>query len=855
MNSIKNKTKRLLASLVLILIMLVSYVSQTTITATAANSVFTLDDESFIPSRSFYPYYISIYSSCKSNLIKGMWERVLYEETNFGAHKNKGNYGSWASEYYADADTNYISTNGISTSWPNINFSSNTGDFDIFLGNTLEANPEMLGEMLGLNGYTAITSKSGEYSQASLLDTYRNIFCNKLSNPTSFKGFANAMLALTKNGKYLTDGALKSAVYNGKSFDYWMLCTLGSFYEGDGNETYLSNTQVNWLESYTSVLLNEYINSGTKAFNGTNWIPTGTSLAGKYKSIYNLIARSSAGVNNSSKNKEFFNYVVASGTGAGVWLNKHNSINVPNLNTVNDLASLFSFSDGWCGGLCSGATCHSHTATCFNPDNCRKLATGNDVIAVQLHRNSVAEDFIKSNPQLINVYGDNADKSGTWQYRHKVKHTHYNNNSASQTKAIYAADGNISTGKLDDMDGGQEWINLRSTAVIDLAKVLANTNAPQRVTLTFWYTDQKNNNNTPKDFDVATHWEASSPNVFIVNPTYLHYTGLNSKDSPDGNKYQTGEDAGYPSMYIGNENPAQWYVDPEDGYNYKCYEFDISNLSEDELRNGWIKVTNHSQIHGTRGDEYGGTGPMHIVTVDDAINDCDINGHNWQVKNASDVVWAGDYSSVNITYTCEKRISEKISYSAKTTAVKSADGKYITYKAQGVKGEPYSRVTKSTAGGAGLTKTIQINPNITVNHAPTSDQHSSSTVIYPGGAKSTSVWTQANSRIKFCIPNQIPAGTQKVQIYFYASEKLDNLDIQILSNGKTIGQGSSSKTSTFDAANGIVTIPLIKTSDEYLNNAYINITGDAQSHHEVPRGNTPSTATTKIGVTKMVLYF
>ena len=87
MNSIKNKTRRLLASLVLILIMLVSYVSQTTITATAANSVFTVEDESFIPSRSFYPYYISIYSSCKSNLIKGMWERILYEENNFRAYK------------------------------------------------------------------------------------------------------------------------------------------------------------------------------------------------------------------------------------------------------------------------------------------------------------------------------------------------------------------------------------------------------------------------------------------------------------------------------------------------------------------------------------------------------------------------------------------------------------------------------------------------------------------------------------------------------------------------------------------------------------------------------------------------
>lgn len=861
MKSLKHKIKKIFASLVLTLVMLVSYVSQTTITATAANSVFTVDDESFIPSRSFYPYYISIYSSCKSNLIKGMWERILYEENNFRTYKNKGGYSSWANEYYAGTDSNYISTAGISSSWQNINFSSNTGDFDIFLGNTLEANPEMLGEILGLKGYTAVTSKTGEYSQASLLDTYRKIICNKLSNPASFKGFAKSMLALTKSGKYLTDGSLKSASYKGKSFDYWMLCTLASFYEGDGSETYLSTTQVNWLESYTSALLNEYINSGARAFNGASWVQSGSSLAGKYKPIYNLIARSSVGVNNSSKNKEFFNYVVASGTGAGAWLNKHNSINISNLNSVNDITSLFAFSDGWCGGLCSSAKCHSHTATCFRPDNCRNMATTNDVIALQLHRNSVAEDFLKSNAKTLAAYGDNADKSRTWQYRHKVKHTQYTNNSASQIKAIDAADGNIATGTLEDMDGGQEWINLRSTAVIDLAKVLASTNSPQTVTLTFWYTDDMNNNNTEKDFDNTTKWEASSGNVAIVNPQYLGYTGRRSSDTPDGNKYQTNIGDGYPASYLGSENPAQWYTDPDKsdytytGYRYKSYEFDISNLSEAELRNGWIKVTNCSQIHGTRGDEYGGTGPMHIVTVTDKINDCDINGHKWIVKNNTDVVWANDFSSVNITYTCDKKVSEKLTYTAKATATKSADGKYITYKAVGVKGESYSRVSKSNAGSSGLSKTVTVNSNITSSHVPTSDQHSSSTVVYPGGSRSSTVWTNAESRINFCIPNQIPAGTQKLQFYYYASENLTELNIEVLSNGKIIGQGGLNKPSTMDSANGIITIPLIQTSDEYLNNCYVRISGESHTQHIVAAGNTPSASTSKIGITKMILYF
>ena len=859
MKSITNRL-RIILTMLLSFFIIFSYISQATLTATAANSVFTVEDESFIPSRSFYPYYISIYSSCKSALIKGMWERILYEENNYSVYNNKGNYNSWSNEYYAGADTNYISTNGTSTSWQNISFSSNTGDFDIFLGNTLVANPEMLGEILGLKGYTAVSSKTGIYSQASLLDTYRKIIYNKLSNPASFKGFSEAMLHLTKDGKYLTDGALKSASYNGKSFDYWMLATLASFYEGDGNETYLSPTQVSWLESYTQVLLNEYINSGATAFNGTTWVASGTALAGKYKPIYNLIARSPLGVNNNSKNKEFFNYVVASGTGAGAWLNKHNSINVPNLNTVDDLASLFTFSDGWCGGLCSNSKCHSHNATCYKPNNCKNMGSTNDIIAISLHRNAVAEDFIKSNAKLLTIYGDNADQPESWQYRHKIKHTQFANNTATLQKSIDAASGTIATGELEDMDGGQEWVNMHSTAVIDLSKVLANSNSPQSVTITFWYTDQMNNDNTDKDYDNTTKWEASSNNVTIVNPVYLGYTGSGSMDAPDGNKYQTDSDEGYPAMYLGNENPAQWYTDPErsnytyTGYSYKSYEFDISNLTEQELQNGWIRVTNCSQIHGTRGDEYGGTGPMHFVTVGDKINDCDINGHKWIIKSSSDVKWSQDYSSVSFTYTCDKKVTERETYIAKSTATKSADGKCITYTAKGIDGKTYTKVINSTAGASGVTQTIDISTNNVSGSYPT-DYDKSDSVVWPGGSKSTSIYTQANSKINFTIQNQIPAGTQKVQFHFYASEILRELNIEVLSNGRIIGQGGSNKPGTFDAKNGVVTIPLIQTSDEDLSNCYVRITGESHTQHFSPAGSTPSTSISTIGVTRMVLYF
>ena len=382
---IKKKLIRLISSVMLVLTIFASTcISDSLTLISEAASTYTLEED-FIPTRSWYPYFISVNSSCTSTLLKGIWERLIYEENNFSSTTNKGSYSSWSREYYTGTDVNYVGIGGTSVAWGSKTFSTDTGDFDAFLGNSMEANPDMLGEMLGLSGYNINIADSSKKSAA--ITTYQNILYKKMSAPETYTNFALSMVSLTANGKYL-DGSLKAVSSNGKTFDYWMLCTLAYFYEGDGSETYLSAKQVTWLESYTSYLVSEYVSSGSTAFNTTSkkYVKAGSSLAGKYEPVYNLIARSSVGVNNASKNKEFFNYVVASGTGAGAWLNKHNSISIAGLSAVDDLAGMFSLSDGWCGGLDATGSCSSHDGVhCYNATNCKNKATAYDVICVYLH--------------------------------------------------------------------------------------------------------------------------------------------------------------------------------------------------------------------------------------------------------------------------------------------------------------------------------------------------------------------------------------------------------------------------------------------------------------------------------------
>ena len=67
--------------------------------------------------------------------------------------------------------------------------------------------------------------------------------------------------------------------------------------------------------------------------------------------------------------------------------------------------------------------------------------------------------------------------------------------------------------------------------------------------------------------------------------------------------------------------------------------------------------------------------------------------------------------------------------------------------------------------------------------------------------------------------------------------------------------GGTQNPSTIDYNNGIITVTLTKTSDEDLSNAYVQVTGEAQTMNWTSVHDTPSDAEAKIGVTKMKLIF
>ena len=507
---------------------------------------------------------------------------------------------------------------------------------------------------------------------------------------------------------------------------------------------------------------------------------------------------------------------------------------------------------------------------------------------MQLHRNSVAEGFIKGNSPLLNVYGADANKADTWQYRHRVKHIAYSTKVATDYKSIraaeYASGAGIAVKMIEDAEG-QEWEIIHTTAVIDLAKVAEKTNAPQTVAVTFFYDGIPNSEFDDHDFKGTTWTTTGCSGVSPITPNkYFHDIGSKNVSVANGHdkRYATFSNVysgnyNYPTLYTGPENVVEIFrketsgriqnqsskrlyewnqLEGETGASFRSYEFDISNLSEKELKNGKIVVTTQSLCHATQGDEFCAVGLFHYVTVSDKINDCDINGHNWITKGNDALTWANDYSTLTIKYTCDKKNSETYTTNPiKTTTTKSADGKTITYTAKGDRGETYTKVVNSSASAAGVSKEISLNSTNT--SAKCEDRKTSSSTVYPGGSKSTRIYKNAHATINFTIANQISAGTEKAQFSFYGSKTLMYLNVYVYSGttGKIIGMGGTQNPSTIDYNKGIITVTLTKSSNEDLTNAYVQITGEAQTMNWSSVHDTPSDAEAKIGVTNMKLIF
>ena len=134
---------------------------------------------------------------------------------------------------------------------------------------------------------------------------------------------------------------------------------------------------------------------------------------------------------------------------------------------------------------------------------------------------------MKGNPSLLSVSGADANKSDTWQYRHRVKHTAYSTTSATNLKSIraaeYASGAGIAVKMIEDAEG-QEWEIIHTTAVIDLAKVAANTNSPQTVAVTFFYDGIPNSEFDDHDFKGALPTDTkidTLPSVMYIAATII----------------------------------------------------------------------------------------------------------------------------------------------------------------------------------------------------------------------------------------------------------------------------------------------------------------------------------------------
>jgi hypothetical protein len=756
-------------------------------------------DESFIPFRSFIPKYLSINSSVKSNTIKGLWLKLFDEQK---ANPN------WSQKYYIDSSCDYIGLGAQRESFKDMDFARATGDFDAFLGNTIEANPEFLLELIS----------SPEYNW---------IIQNKLANPSSYSYFAKAMSNLTKNYNYIghdkdsDDNILKKYSYGSQTFDIWMLTSLAYLYEGDRSETYLSNEQVEWLKSYQRWLYEDYVTNGEN------------SLAKKYPSIYELIARSSDAANNYlGKGQEFFDYVIATKKGAGAWLNLNDEIDIQGLDEIDDLASLFNTSAGWCGG---------ERNDCRDHDACTEKAKKVDILAMKLHENPKAMEYISNNESVYAIHGESEKEQNTWFFRYHVKHSDAGIPIPTIPGLVNViAGGNRATAisSIDQYRGtcdGVQCANASTTARIYLKDLLYDE------------TVRPNGAKNPQNIT----WSYSGNNAY-------YYSANGGYDS-----YST---AKVPEVSVSDTSITYERLKDKKGNYINSFKFNLTNLrTEEQLKNAYIQITAYDgSFCNSRGWE-GGPGNWSTYfscsaqvtfgnpVIEDKADDCDITEH---VFNDASIQWNDDYTSATITYSCEKNpIHHKDVQTTTKITSETVDG-MIIYTAVDDRENTYTeKVPIEGSAGKGYV-TIQLTPqNCTNNYRSIT----SSEVIVPGGAQSDMRpprYTASKASIDGVInKNIIPLGAKKIEFSYVASEYLEQLKINIHSeSGKIIGQAFVPSGS----GSGKVTAILFANSDANIRNSYVTFTGSASTiHHrnDYWYAGQPAPSTATIGITEMKVYY
>ena len=793
-------------SLALVATMLVP----TSITSYAADQPLNLVlEEDFIPFRSSIPSFLSRYSDYKGDVIKKLWAKVFYEESYWNTAKSQredkyfydAKYSRWYQKYNHAIDTktgatipNYYTALDGSQKQLNHDIVLSTGDFEAYFGNTLEANPEFLGQMLNLPGYEALGKDTDGLAKM------REIMVQYLSQPDKYQYMTESIINLTKNGLYIgtkktdSNNKLRSASYGGLTLDYYVLITIASKYEGDGNETYLSPTQVGWLKSYQEDLYNEYVNSGATAFNGTTWRASGSSLAGRYAPIYDLIARSTYAADGGRK-QEFFNYVEASGIGAGAWLNLNRNINIPGLEKYDKIAYIFDGAQGWCGGLHTVKD-SSGRYVCGNRSNCTNKATERDKMAYYIYYgNSTAKSFVTNNANINQYIVDHSDASGNIVHGYATNFTA--KHSGQGIQGTYAK------------------------------SVVAGNDIYKRVYGFLEYHPRSDNPNE-MDFHIRADtldgiwYDWTTREIYGEDTLKIDYRAFEAPNQmivlsvpiPTGWGYYFDADKdGFPQTidewhaYVngvevstrGNESVVKATSYTMNGTSY--YAFDIKNLTPYQRKNASLSVRFRKREGARQNcrdsgsdacDVKGDVSASGTVIVIGTYPACVQNGHNWVASETNNTItWSSDYTKVMFEpycsvcgETCNKRY-----ISVKPTDI-TTEGNFIVYKAY----DPYENITVTKR----INKTNgQANETIAFNSSNTTGQLSASNVgtdvKRPAGSLSDETYKIADCSLTFSTKaGMLKAGARYVDINDTVLDgQIYNLDIQIRSaRGKTLGVNS-----------------------------------------------------------------
>lgn len=747
--------------------------------------------DTFIPFRSYIPSYLIKNSSEKSEVIKKLWAKVFFEEANWNSEHPRfydSNYSTWAEKYDEKnrdgGRTKYLSIidetekylgDGIENN--RITYSS--GDFEAAFGNTIKNNPEFFGQLSGITGYEPLGSdEAGNVLMKNIVYTY-------LAHPEKYPEFAKSFVELTRDKLYIgkdktsEDNLLKDITCtiddNTNTCDIYALTTLSYLYEGDGEETYLSDYQVEWLKSYQSFLYDQYVDDKEH------------SLANRIPSIYDLIARSEQASNNyRGKGQEFFDYVVESGKGMGAWINNIDSIDITGLNEIDNIITLFEIANGYCHG-------HEPETKCVSPTDCKPVGDGGkstiaDNLAYLIHteilKGGLLKEYVSTNESVNQAYST-GDES--WISKFNVRHDK-TGAAMYYTKTIYAASGGNSSkhaGAYSDSGFCSCDANTSATLTVSSAAFLSNAKAITVIT-------------SSSERGGITGYHVYSNGVDITNLVK-----------------RTGSTFDISKLDLDERKNATLTVN-------------LSASAHSEYN-----ALSYNESHTSYNITPGGCGcdavikSQPYVIVSCRRSDCVLYGHDWSGKTE----FSKDYQSATIKYSCTKDVSHIIEIpELATTRTEDESHVYYTvsaypyvFKDDGVTPDTYTQtITKGTISGF---EVISLNNSNTSGSL--SNTGTSSGTIYADGswsqAKNNRIYSTSSTSISFIIKSgTIKPGTKSITANVSASESLTGLSIAVYSsNGELLASN--------DFANSFNTCYLHRLSDSKLENCKVVITASASA--------------------------